>query len=82
MKRSLVLKSKNDFRDLKFLIRREIIRRYETIRYFGKTLGDRVHFREYIKATTTKTETRIAALAKIMPNIGGPGSLKRRVITK
>lgn len=50
-------------------------------RCFRITIGDRGQFREHIEVATSKAETRMAALAKIMTNIGGPGSQKRRVLS-
>lgn len=50
------------------------------IRYLGVIIDEKRNFGEHIRMTTSKAEKRVAALSRILPNVGGPKSSKRAVL--
>lgn len=52
----------------------------KTLNYLGVTLDEKLSFGEHVKQVTEKAERKMAALARILPNIGGPRGTRRRVL--
>lgn len=52
----------------------------KTINYLGVYLDEKLSFGEHIRHTTGKAATKLAALTRILPNVGGPGSTRRMVL--
>lgn len=52
----------------------------KAIRYLGVIINDRGTFGQHIEAATRRADSRLAQLARLMPNIGGPSSGKRAVL--
>lgn len=50
------------------------------IKYLGVVLDDRLSFGAHTKYIVDRAETSLAALLKIMPNVGGPSSKKRELL--
>lgn len=51
-----------------------------TVRYLGATIDAKLTFFEHIKRAANKADQVITTLARLMPNIAGPRSSKRRVL--
>lgn len=49
-------------------------------KYLGVQLDTRRSYRRHIEAVAGNTKAMVNALDRIMPNIGGPGSSKRRLL--
>lgn len=52
----------------------------KSIKYLGIMLGEKLSFGDHIKYAVAKADNRMAAMARIMPNVGGPGQEKRLVL--
>ena len=50
------------------------------IKYLEVIADDRLTFKEHVKYIDEKASVTQGALARMMPNIGGPGLFKRRII--
>lgn len=57
----------------------EIIQK-ENVKYLGITLDKKLSFLPHLENVSIKAEKSVAALARITPNIGGPGENKRRIL--
>ncbi|KAG5864158.1 hypothetical protein JTB14_032039 [Gonioctena quinquepunctata] len=57
------------------------IRPSRSVKYLGVVLDDLQTFGEHTKAAVRKAEASTAALSRLMPNIGGPSSGKRAVLS-
>ncbi|KAG5878138.1 hypothetical protein JTB14_003906 [Gonioctena quinquepunctata] len=53
----------------------------DRVKYLGVVLDDLQTFGEHTKAAVRKAEASTAALSRLMPNIGGPSSGKRAVLS-
>ncbi|KAL1447006.1 hypothetical protein WDU94_003522 [Cyamophila willieti] len=53
-----------------------------TIKYLGVVLDRKLSFLPHIDYVTGKAERAVAALSRIVPNLGGPGENKRRLLQK
>lgn len=56
------------------------IRPSKSLKYLGIHLDVQMTFGTHIKQTVVKVDTTITKLSRLMPNIGGPNSAKRRVL--
>lgn len=50
------------------------------MRYLGVFLDEKLSFSEHIKRSTEKAGIKMAALTRILPNVGGPSDSKRAVL--
>lgn len=50
------------------------------LKYLGVILDDRLTFGKHVKQTVEKAQVKMAALTRILPNIGGPSGPKREVL--
>lgn len=60
----------------------QIINSKESIKYLGVMLDNRLKFRPHIEYSSKKASQIQAALARIMPNIGGPGYPRRLLLAR
>lgn len=77
---AIILKGKPKRDDVLVEIGRVHIRPKKHLKYLGIHLSGYGYYGEHITKTTERAEGKMAALSKIMPNIGGPGYEKRRVL--
>lgn len=54
---------------------------YDELKYLGVWIDCKLNFRKHIEAATDKANRVINALCKLMPNVGGPGAMKRKVMS-
>lgn len=53
----------------------------KSVKYLGVWLDSKLTFAEHVNQTITKAEKTIKALTNLMPNIGGPRSSKRKILS-
>lgn len=58
----------------------EVITPSRNFNYLGIWIDDNLIFGKHVLECKAKAEMSLAALTKVMPNVGGPGSIKRRVL--
>lgn len=52
----------------------------QSIKYLGITVDDRLGFKKHVQMAADKASKAVSALARIMPNIGGPKEPRRRLL--
>ncbi|KAJ8971054.1 hypothetical protein NQ317_018317 [Molorchus minor] len=77
---AIILKGKRKREHLNFNLQGTRIIPRKHITYLGVVIDEKITFTEHIKHTSKKADSKIAALTRILPNIGGPSSLKREVL--
>lgn len=77
---AVILKGRGDRRGVRFEILGNSVTPKKSIKYLGVTLDERLTFADHVKCAVAKAEKRMAALARIMPNIAGPSTQKRLVL--
>lgn len=78
---ALVLKGKRNTDNIKLEFKGIEILPSESINHLGITIGSHVNYRAHINKTVKKAEERITSMSQLMPNIGGPRSQKRAVLS-
>lgn len=76
-----LLTTKRKIAPICFNIQGTIVSPSRAIKYLGVWLDTKLTFSEQVEKTTQKVEKTIAALASLMPNIGGPRASKRRLLS-
>lgn len=76
----VILKGKRRCRNVVFEIQGLQIAAKKAIKYLGIVFDDQFSFGEHIKETVAKAERSTSALARLLPNVGGPRSRKRVVL--
>ncbi|CAH2092931.1 unnamed protein product [Euphydryas editha] len=51
-----------------------------SLRYLGVTIDSKLTFRDQIVSAANKAATAVASLSRLMPNVGGPRSSRRRAL--
>lgn len=77
---AIILKGARRRENLNFVINGKRIVPVKHMRYLGVTLDENLSFAEHVKRVTKKADTKMAVLTRILPNVGGPSSLKRAVL--
>ena len=75
----VILSGRRDRRDISFKIGRTLIRPSKAVNYLGIMVGENLSFGKHVEVVTGKACAKLAALARIMPNIGGPSTAKRKM---
>jgi len=78
---AIVLTNKRGYERPDFRIRGTSIKIKDQIRYLGIELHRVLGFRAHIEAAASKASSTSQALSKIMPNVGGSGQQKRRLMS-
>lgn len=58
----------------------QVVHWAKSLRYLGVQLDSGLRYTEHVNKTAEKAATTAAALARLMPNIGGPRELKRKLL--
>lgn len=77
---AILLKGSRKRESISFEVAGQKVRPQKYVKYLGITLDERLTFGEHVKRTVTKAEEKLSALTRIMPNIGGPGSSKKKAL--
>lgn len=77
---AVIFKGKRNRADIVFNIGITQITPQKSVKYLGIWLDENLTFSEHVKQIKTKAENRVAALSRVMPNIGGPSFEKRKVL--
>lgn len=78
--KAIILTRKKVPPTLSLLLRGQTIPVEKEARYLGVTLDTRMSFLSHIDKAANNTRGTIAALSKLMPNVGGPSNNKRRLL--
>lgn len=77
---AVILYGGRKLRNMQFRVGNVDIHTKESVKYLGVTVGRNGEMREHIKAAAKKAEKAVIALERLMPNIDGPKSSKRRLL--
>lgn len=77
---AVILTKKRKLGPIEFALGENTIQPTRAIKYLGVWLDTKLTFSEHINRTVQKASNTITALSKVMPNINGPSSSKRRVL--
>lgn len=77
---AVLLTKKRKMGPIQFVLGENIIQPIRAVKYLGVWLDTKLTFSEHIDRTVEKTSKTISALSKIMPNINGPKSSKRKIL--
>lgn len=78
---AVLLTKKRQLTPITFNLQGRTITPQSSVKYLGVWLDTKMTFAEHIKQATVKAEKTVSALAKLMPNIGGPRSSRRKVLS-
>lgn len=77
---AIVLTNKRKVGQIMFNVQGVEIQPTKALKYLGVWLDQKMTFSRHIAETTQKAEKTMTALARLMPNIRGPRSSKRRIL--
>lgn len=77
---AIVLKGPRNRENIKFMIAGREIEISRQIKYLGVTIDDKLRFGPHVREVSRKAEKQTSALTKLMPNIGGPIDIKRKIL--
>lgn len=78
--KAIIITNKKVLPNLNIHIRGHEIPVVKEARYLGVTFDSRLSFTSHIKNAANSTRGTIAALSRLMPNVGGPSANKRRLL--
>ena len=76
----VILAGRRTIRDLQVTISGIQITSKKKVKYLGIQMGHNLNMGAHIQSVTEKAEKAIAALSRLMPNVGGPRANKRRLL--
>lgn len=77
----VVLKGPRKRDNINIKIADVVIRPTKCIKYLGIHFDSQMNFGTHVKATAAKADRATAKISRIMPNIGGPSTSKRKVLS-
>lgn len=77
---AMVISGRKVCRPIKIKFGNQEITQKNIIKYLGVVLDRKLNFHSHIDYVTAKAEKTVAALSRIVPNLGGPGENKRRLL--
>lgn len=77
---AIILTKKRKIPQISFNLLGNTIRPQNAIKYLGMWLDPKLTFAEHVNQIIKKAERTTAALAKLMPNMGGPRASKRKLL--
>lgn len=78
---AVLLTKRRKIEPLRFEIQGRTFDPSNAVKYLGVWLDTKMSFAEHVNHATIKAEKTVRALSNLMPNIGGPKSSKRRVLS-
>lgn len=78
---AIILKGPRKRYHIRFLLNGTVIKPNKTLKYLGVHLNNWNYFGTHVRETVQKAENRLTQLTKIMPNIGGPSSQRRAMLS-
>lgn len=78
---AVLLTTRRNVSPISFRLQHVNISLSSAIKYLGIWLDTKLTFAEQVNRVTKKADKTAAALSRLMPNIGGPGSSKRRLLS-
>lgn len=78
---AVLLTKRRKLAPMTFILQGKTIILSQSIKYLGVWLDTKLTFCEHVKQAVMKAEKTISALTKLLPNIGGPRSSKRKVLS-
>lgn len=67
--------------DVQFNVMGTLVTPKEAVKYLGVWIGRNINFKRHITECAIKAEKTISALSSVMPNIGGPSTMKRKILS-
>lgn len=80
-KTAVLITSRKRVEKIEFTVGKATITSQPCIRYLGVVLDTRLNFKRQTECATQKAAKAASALARLMPNVGGPRQNKRRLLT-
>lgn len=77
---AVLLTTKRKLSRIHFNIQSTVVVPSKAVKYLGVWLDSKLTYAEHINKTIQKAEKTLTALARLMPNIGGPRAAKRRIL--
>nr|CAH7715473.1 unnamed protein product [Callosobruchus chinensis] len=77
---AVLLTPRRNISPVTFLVQGVSITPQKSLKYLGVWLDTKLNFAEHIRKTAVKTDKTVAVLTRLMPNVGGPRSSKRRLL--
>ena len=78
---AVLISARREKKQITLRIGEHEIRSQEAIRYLGVLIDTRLSYKQHLLSVSNKAEKVNGALARILPNIGGPQGEKRRLIS-
>lgn len=78
---AVLLTKRRNVRPIFFQIQNKNITTEKALKYLGVWLDTKMTFAEQVKQVAVKVDKTVAALASLMPNIGGPRASKRKMLS-
>lgn len=77
---AVILTTKRKVKAIEFNVMGTVIVPKDAIKYLGVWLDKSLSFKEHVKHIEIKVRKTLTAISRIMPNVSGPRSSKRRII--
>nr|CAI5854774.1 unnamed protein product [Callosobruchus analis] len=77
---AVLLTKRRKVGEIRFNVKGQNILPQRAIKYLGVWLDRKLTFKEHIERTAEKALTMVAALCRLMPNVGGPRASKRAIL--
>lgn len=77
---AVLLCRRRQLRDLQFMVGPSTVTTTESLTYLGVTFDSDMKMTQHVNYVTAKAEKTVAAISRILPNIGGPEADKRSIL--
>lgn len=77
---AIVIAGRKKYGPINIKLGGQIINIKNNLKYLGVVIDNKLSFLPHLEHITTKAEKTVAALSRIVPNLGGPGENKRRML--
>lgn len=76
----VILEGRRKLKEINIRFNNQNLRNKKSLKYLGVQIGHNMNMWTHIKYVAGKAEKTAAALGRLMPNIGGPKAVKRKVL--